>query len=115
MAARGVDFASPDVVEGVQHGLALLWGRRLAEHVPEAQRLVPGASNDRLAVRGHGKVEHSQRVPSQHCDLLHRRILPNHNFVLGIAVGGDNLVYTLGPSQIADLSRVIVMSHSDAS
>ena len=36
-------------------------------------------------------------------DLFHARILPDHDLVLAVAVGADDLVAVLAPREVADL------------
>ena len=73
---------------GQKFGTNLL-GAGLGEDVPEAQRLVAGARDDRLAVGRHGEVEHPVRVAGQLGHLHERRVLPHQDLVLRVAVCGD--------------------------
>ena len=73
---------------GQKFGTNLL-GAGLGEDVPEAQRLVAGARDDRLAVGRHGEVEHPVRVAGQLGHLHERRVLPHQDLVLRVAVCRD--------------------------
>ena len=59
---------------------------RPRKDVPEAQRLITRTRHNRLPVGRHGQVEHAQRVASERCYLAHRRVAPNHNLVLRVAM-----------------------------
>lgn len=74
------------------------------EQFPEPQRLITGPSDHRLAVGTHGKVEDAECMTGQGSNLLHARILPQHDLVLAVSVGTDKLVRVLGPRQVADLA-----------
>ncbi len=52
-------------------------------------------SDDGLAVWGDRQVEHSKSVASQRGQLAHGWVLPDHDLVLRVAVGADNLVHIL--------------------
>ena len=73
------------------------------KHVPEPQRLVPGARDDDTAIGAHGQVEDSVGVAREAHDLRHAGVLPHDNLVLRVAVRADDLVGVLGPGQVADL------------
>ena len=89
--------------EQIEHGLGLLGGARLAEDVPEPERLVAGARDDGLAVGGHGQVENPVRVARQLGHLHQRRVLPHEDLVLRVAVRAHQLVRVLRPGQVAHL------------
>lgn len=57
------------VGEQVEDALVLLLTSRLAEHVPEAERLVAGAGDDCLAVGAEREVQDAVRVAGQLGDL----------------------------------------------
>jgi len=73
------------------------------EDVPKPQRLIPGTRHNRLSVRRHGQIQHSQRVASQSGQLGERRVPPDDNLVLAVPVRAHELVHVLRPHQVADL------------
>lgn len=83
----------------------------LLESVPEAQRLVACTRDDRLSVRTHGEVKHTQGVPGQCRDGAHAGILPQANLVRDgstrVTVGGDDLVRVFGPHQVTHLELLV--------
>ena len=61
----------------VEHGRAVrgvAFGLGPGENVPEAQRLVARAGDDRLPVRRHGEVEYAQRVTRERRHLVRVRV-----------------------------------------
>lgn len=54
----------------------------LREGVPEAEGLVPGAGDDRLAIGAHREIEDATRMARQRRDHVQRRVLPYANLVL---------------------------------
>ena len=79
----------------------------LGKCVPEAERLVPSARDDRLAVGTHREVEHAAGVARERNDHVQRRILPNAYLVLrrrrGETVCGDDLMRRERPCEVANL------------
>lgn len=100
-----------DVGEQVQHALVLLLAARLAEHIPEAQRLVARPRHDRLAVRTERQIQHTVRVARQLGHLRQRRILPHQDLVLRVAVRRHQLRRVLRPRQIAHLRSGVDALH----
>ena len=74
-----------------------------SKNIPKPQRLIPSPSNHYSPIRAHGQIQHSVGVARETRDLSHGGILPDHNLVLRIPVGGDDLVGILGPRKVADL------------
>ena len=80
---------------------------RLRENVPESKSFIAGAGDNGGAVGAHGQVEHSEGVPCQRRDLLHRRILPHYDLVQTVAVRTDQLIVGLGEDKVADLTASV--------
>lgn len=72
--------------------------RFLVEDFPKPQRLVSGSRDDRLAIRAHRQVEHTERMAGQGDDLLHAGIFPDHDLVLAVAVRANDLVRVFRPT-----------------
>jgi hypothetical protein len=79
----------------------------LGKRVPEAEGLVPGARDDRLAIGAHREIQDATRVPRQRRDYVQRRVLPDADLVLGcggrVAMGRDDLVRSARPREVTDL------------
>lgn len=77
------------------------------EDVPEAEGLVCACRHDARPVRGLRHVEYSGRVPIELGHLGQRRVLPQAELVLGVAVAREDLPVVPAPLEGADLgSRV---------
>lgn len=100
VASLAATRSLPDPGERIQEtSLALLLRAPFGKGVPEPERLVPCASDDRLSIRRHGQVEDTLGVARQSGYLLHRRVLPHADLVLDLtcareAMGRDKLVRT---------------------
>jgi hypothetical protein len=79
----------------------------LWECVPEAEGLVPGTCDNRLAIRAHRKVENAACMAGKRRDYVQRWILPYADLVLGCSRGKtmcrDDLMRSERPSKVADL------------
>ena len=84
----------------------------LLKAFPEPQRLVSGPSNHSLTVRAHGQIENTIGVPRQAGHLSHARVLPNHDLILGVSMGGDQLIRVLTPCQIANLGASVQLGNA---
>lgn len=79
------------VGEQIEDALVLFLTSSLAEHIPEAERLVSGSSNDGFAVGAQGEIQNAVRVASQLGNLSERRVLPYEDLVLRVAVSRHQL------------------------
>lgn len=79
------------------------------EDVPEAQRLISGARDDRRPIGADGQIQHAHSVPTQGHDGRHGRIGPHDYLILRVTVCADQLVDIGRPRQIADLGSRIYM------
>ena len=68
----------------------------IRKHVPESERFVTGTGHDRLPIRRNSQIEHPERVPSEHRNSLHARVVPDYYLVQGVAVRGDDFVAVFG-------------------
>lgn len=73
------------------------------EDVPETESFVPGPSDDGAAIGTHREVEHAIGVASEGGYFFHSRVLPNIDFVVGVAVGADNFVESTTEHQVTHL------------
>ena len=76
----------------------------LVEYLPEPESFITSTGDNGLSVGAHGEIENTECMASQRHNLLHARILPNHNLVLAVSVGADDFVRVLRPGQIAHLA-----------
>ena len=74
------------------------------EHIPEAERLIASTCYQSLAIWARCEVENTVGVACQCSDLLHRRVAPNIDLVLTIAMCRNELIDILSEHQIADLA-----------
>mmetsp|Transcript_29692 Transcript_29692/g.90301 ORF Transcript_29692/g.90301 Transcript_29692/m.90301 type:complete len:318 (+) Transcript_29692:433-1386(+) len=92
------------VEDRLLRGGALLLGRLAArEDLPEAERLVGRGGDDGGAVGRLRHVEHARGVPRQLGHLDHRRVLPQDELVVRVAVRRDELAVVLRPLKRANL------------
>lgn len=89
--------------EKIKNTFGLFGVSRFGKDVPKPQGLVAGASDNGLAVRAHGQIEHTVAVSGEFGQLGHHRILPDEDLILRVAVSGDELVGVFGPGEIAHL------------
>lgn len=94
----GKHLSSGTAVDAGDPGARGRLGRR-RKHVPEPQRLVPGARHHGAAVGGRGHVQHPGGVARQLLRLHHGRVLPQAELVLGEAVARQELLLGGGPEE----------------
>lgn len=90
-------------------GEATAWGGSLAdlllglfvvgEAPPEAEGFVGRGRDNSLPVWGHGHVEDALGVAGEVSDLVHGRVVPDAELVLGVAMAGDDLLVLLVPEE----------------
>lgn len=73
------------------------------EGVPEAERFVACTGDDGLSGGAHGEEEDPAGVPSEGGGFLQRGVLPDGDFVVGVAVRAHDLPRVPGEHQVADL------------
>jgi hypothetical protein len=76
----------------------------LRENVPEAKGLIASPCHNSLAVWAASKVEDTVGVAGQRGNLLHSRVLPHVNLILGVAMRTDEFIGVLGKHQVAHLA-----------
>lgn len=80
----------------------------LREDVPEPERLVTGASDDRAAVGAHAEIQHTVSVSCERDDLRHARVFPDVDGMLGVTVSAHKFRSGGAEEKVADLAAGIV-------
>ena len=74
------------------------------EDVPEAKCFIPGSGDHRFAIGTQRRVQHTLLMAQEFRERLHRRVLPQHDLILGVAVRRKKFVgRILRPNQLAHL------------
>jgi hypothetical protein len=84
----------------MRHASSASWRR---ENVPKAQGFIARTGYYNGTVGAGSQVQHTQQMSGECDHLLHARVSPKHNLILGIAMGTYELVDGAAPEQVANL------------